>query len=159
MTVLAFWVPGEPVPKQSFRFGSGRGHSRISQRVADWQENISGTALAARQEAGGMDIFLPLMTRYATVTVHFYRSKVGRCDLDNLFKAVLDGLKKVVFEDDDQVKSLHGYMHSLQHMDGDPYADKDIKEAGCDIAIRYWETSPAKPRTNRGAALSPYSQQ
>lgn len=93
-----FIVSGEPIPKQSTRFGNGRAH--VDPRVAAWQEHVSARAREAM--AGQEPIAGPVAVRLV-----FTLGNRRRVDADNLSKGVLDSCKNIVFEDDCRVCNLH----------------------------------------------------
>jgi Holliday junction resolvase RusA-like endonuclease len=80
----------------------------------DWQQTVSWAA--KQQMAGRPPVVYPVK-----VTIWFYRKRQGKCDLDNLSKAVLDALNGIVFEDDSQVVELHLFKYFCnmgQHVPG-----------------------------------------
>lgn len=85
------------MPKQSFRYGP---HPYQPQRLLDWQALVSWAA--KQQMFGRHPVAYPVK-----VTIWFYRKRMGKCDLDNLSKAVLDAMNGIVFEDDSLVVELH----------------------------------------------------
>lgn len=95
--MISFFVPGEPVPKQSFKYRKGGGYQPA--RVTEWQEAVGWMAKEAMQ---GKD----LLAGPIEVEVGFVRSNKRRCDIDNLQKAVSDALQGVVFADDDQIHKM-----------------------------------------------------
>jgi Holliday junction resolvase RusA-like endonuclease len=95
---IAFFVSGNPVPKQSFRKTKTGGY--IDPRVTAWEEAIGYKA---------KEIYKTPIRGNVSVTMHFLLATKRVVDLDNLSKAVLDGLKKIAFEDDSQVVDLHLY--------------------------------------------------
>lgn len=98
--MIQFFVDGEPVPKQSFRVvekRSGKTHGYADPRVVAWQDAI-GYAANLR--------FPEMLTDKLSVTLAFFLSNNKVVDLDNLSKAVLDGLKGIAFKDDCQVYKL-----------------------------------------------------
>ena len=97
---LSFYVKGDPVPKQSFRLiekRSGKTHGYADPRVVSWQNAIGYEANLHCRE---------LLTSHVSVRLEFYLSNRRVVDLDNLSKAVLDGLKGIAFKDDNQVIKL-----------------------------------------------------
>lgn len=97
---IVFYVEGEPVPKQSFRVvekRSGKTHGYADQKVTAWQNAIGYEA---------NKYFPEKMTGKLKATLRFYLSNNRVIDLDNLSKAVLDGLKGIAFKDDCQVFEL-----------------------------------------------------
>lgn len=103
LQLVSFFVPGQPVAKQSFRV-SRSGHHYQTSDVVDWQDAVGKAAKAAMV---ARDLHAPLAKPVeALVRLDFWVKGRQRRDIDNLCKAVLDGLKQVVFEDDDQVTQL-----------------------------------------------------
>ena len=96
MNLINFRILGDPVPKQSFVFAS-RGRSHMKPRAREWQETVASTARVFYRED---PLEIPL-----SVEMEFYVQK-DRADLDNLCKAVLDGLQGIIFKNDRQVKRL-----------------------------------------------------
>jgi Holliday junction resolvase RusA-like endonuclease len=98
---LAFFVDGKPVPKQAFR--SIRGHVTRPVNVKAWQDVVGWTAQIAMRALGRID---PLAGPLE-VELHFALFNRRPMDLDNLSKAVLDGMNRVVWQDDRQIVDLH----------------------------------------------------
>lgn len=97
---LSFFVPGQAVPKQSFRKTKTGGF--IPKRVTDWQDTVSWKAREAMQRAA-VDLADGEPLR---VEIEFYLKDCRIVDLDNLSKSVLDGMKGIVFSDDRWVHRL-----------------------------------------------------
>lgn len=99
---IAFDVPGQPVPKQSFRYtgANGKGGGYTPARVKNWQQEV---AFAASLAMAGRDPF----TGAVKVTLTFKLPTRRRVDADNLSKCVLDALNGIIFADDAQVVDLH----------------------------------------------------
>lgn len=96
--VFSCTVPGNPIPKARPRVV--RGHAFTPDRTRDWEMTV---AMHARQVWGQRE---KLRGRLC-VRLSFWRETRHVCDLDNLLKAVLDGLERVVFANDNQVDMLH----------------------------------------------------
>jgi Holliday junction resolvase RusA-like endonuclease len=97
---FVFEVPGIPVAKQSTRFTTKgkRPHAYPDKNVEDWQTTVGQYAMVARTDHSWA------MTRKPVAVKLIFRLPDRRKrDIDNLEKCVLDGLKGVLFEDDDQV--------------------------------------------------------
>jgi Holliday junction resolvase RusA-like endonuclease len=94
--ILEVFVPGTPVPKQSFRFHYGGKHY-IDPRTKKWQQIVSEAVRGKVTEpiAGPIRVYLifNLPTR-------------RRMDPDNLSKNILDSLNKIVWVDDSQIEFL-----------------------------------------------------
>ncbi len=106
MTELAFFVPGEPVPKQSFHMPKGKGWGYTPPRVRHWQETV---ALYARQAMTGRDI----IAGRVAVKLVFKLPHKRRVDLDNLSKCCLDGCNGIVWNDDRQTALLLVIKHEV----------------------------------------------
>lgn len=95
---IVVFVPGDPQPKQRPRVVRGRAYT--PRRTSDYEQRIAAHALQARQEwQRGRDPW-PLTGTYYEVRVAFTRD-VLTGDSDNVAKSVMDGLRGVLFADDD----------------------------------------------------------
>jgi len=101
--LVSFFIPGEPRPKQSFRASRTGGYQPA--RVKAWQTEIAIEAELAMREIGRFA--QPFDIGNLAVSVDFFLGNNRRVDLDNLSKAVLDGLNKICFGDDRQIVDLH----------------------------------------------------
>ena len=102
--MISFFVKGEPRPKQSFRV-SGHGTGYTHPRVKAWQVDVASEADREMRSIGRFN--QPYETGYLAVILEFYLGNERRVDLDNLSKAVLDGLNGICWKDDRQVVDLH----------------------------------------------------
>lgn len=93
---MKFFVPGNAIPKQSFRYSRTGGYT--DPRVTAWQSTIGYFA-----ELNGVEV----RKGKAKVTLLFLLKDRRRRDLDNLSKAVLDALNGIAWVDDTQVVDLH----------------------------------------------------
>lgn len=100
-TPIEFFVPGEPRAKQSFRAG-GKGGGFIPAYIKAWQSDVGWAAQQAIRKIGMLE---PLEGNL-TVELTFFLGDLRRIDLDNLSKAVQDGLNKITWLDDQQNISL-----------------------------------------------------
>ena len=87
-------VPGNPKPKKRPRFGQGRAYrvDRRDEQAVSWH---------ARQVFRAWPVQGDVKLRAI-----FYRKDRRRCDTDNLLKLVMDGLNRVAWKDDSQVKEV-----------------------------------------------------
>lgn len=85
---LRFVVPGDPVPKARARIGR-HGHTYTPEKTVRYEEIVAWSARAAFLEKDYASLNSP--ARFA-VTMDFYLGTERRIDLDNLVKAVMDGL-------------------------------------------------------------------
>lgn len=96
--MIAFTVTGTPQPKQRTR-GANR---YLPSPTAIYQDIVAGTAavhVRPHERIG--------KAHRVAVTLRMYGAAKG--DVDNIAKAVLDGMNKVVYADDSQVDELHVY--------------------------------------------------
>jgi Holliday junction resolvase RusA-like endonuclease len=112
---LAFFIPGRPVPKQSFRLGARGGWQ--PKRVTDYAKRIRWIVHGAMRRHGWVkpDKMTPLKVRLrfgfnlpvSTRKAHRKKTtlRVSVPDVDNMAKAVLDGCKEL-WTDDRQVSVL-----------------------------------------------------
>jgi Holliday junction resolvase RusA-like endonuclease len=95
---ITFFVPGVPVPKQSFRYSSIRNFQ--PERLTAWQDTVTLIAKSATRS-----LKWPSRSMFS-VSLIFYLPDRRRRDPDNLSKAVLDACSGVIWYDDDQVLKL-----------------------------------------------------
>ena len=93
--MISFFVPGEPIAKQSFRYVKGGGYT--PQNVKNWEIDVGYYTSINVVETLSCPVKVELV---------FTLSTRRRVDLDNLSKAVLDGMKRIAFQDDSQVIEL-----------------------------------------------------
>jgi Holliday junction resolvase RusA-like endonuclease len=99
--MITFFVEGEPRAKQSFRV-SGRGGGFQPARIKAWQADVGWCAQLALRR---LEMIEP-MTGNLSVELTFFLGNSRRIDLDNLSKAVQDGLNNIAWIDDQQNISL-----------------------------------------------------
>jgi len=90
--MIHFRVNGIPVPKQSFRYGSGHGYT--DPRVVEWENTVRTAAIEATAQP---------YTGWVSVKMIFTLPNKRIKDGDNLAKAILDATKNVCFGDDNDV--------------------------------------------------------
>lgn len=100
---IAFEVQGQPVAKQSFRYGNGHGYQ--PDRVTAWETAVAWAA--AQAMTGRAPLTGPLSVR-----LDFHLPSRRKVDCDNLAKAALDGCTQGgLFADDSQIVDLHIFKH------------------------------------------------
>lgn len=104
---VQFVVLGNPLPKQSTRFATKGGgkvkvHTYTEPRIQAYQNEVGWLARSA------MEGRVPLEGDLALMAV-FTRSDRRVVDLDNLCKAVCDGMNGIVQVDDSQFVEKHLY--------------------------------------------------
>lgn len=103
MTLLAFVVPGDPVPKERARVGRYGG--RTPPRTRAYGLRVKKAASDAVERIARAGIAWPTDARYE-VNVVVHRRTAHVFDIDNVGKAALDGAQGVVFDNDSQVDHL-----------------------------------------------------
>ncbi len=103
-TVIEFFIEGRPVGKERPRVVSKGGHAFAftPRKTKDYEKYISACALQARN---AQRIFQPLEGA-VTVKMQVTFANHVHPDLDNVIKAVLDGMNKIIYCDDKQVERL-----------------------------------------------------
>lgn len=101
--LVSFFIQGEPRPKQSYRASKSGGYQPAA--IKAWQSYVAMAAESAMREIGRYN--QPFNTGVLRVQLDFYLGNNRRVDLDNLAKAVQDGMNKIVYGDDLQVVDLH----------------------------------------------------
>lgn len=100
MKSLTFWIEGKPAPKGRPRtfVQHGRVYTRTPDRTKAWEQRVG---IFARAASRGVVLLGPLAV---AVDVH---GAPKLADLDNLAKAILDGMQGAAIENDRQVVDLH----------------------------------------------------
>ncbi len=97
--VVAFIIPGRPVPAARMT-RRGKYVKPNAQRYLAYKEAVGWEARAVMKNT-------PPLGGAIAVEIWAYLSKGRRMgDVDNIGKAVLDGMNKIVYEDDEQVVDL-----------------------------------------------------
>jgi len=122
MTLMVnFVVCGEPVGKGRPRFARQKGFVKTytPKKTADWEQEIAQAAKQAMGSQDPLDTPIALSVRiYKTIPVSWSKAKrqqaesgeqrpVGKPDLDNYIKAVMDAGNGILWVDDSQVCELH----------------------------------------------------
>ncbi len=121
MMQIMFTIYGEPVPKGRPRF-STRGKFPVAytpEKTKNYESDVGMMAKAAMGASepleGSLEAFI-----YVTfpVPASYSKKRTEAClndsdkhtkkpDLDNVIKSVIDGMDKIVFENDSQITSIH----------------------------------------------------
>lgn len=91
-------IPGEPIAKERPRFNRTTGNFYTPASTRAYEETIAFLAMAQREKI-----------EFEPVRFHalFYTAKKNPSDIDNLTKAIWDGLNGHAFTDDKQICEAH----------------------------------------------------
>lgn len=99
--ILEYVIPGPPQPKERPRRGRlGRWYTPDATKR--YERHVKGCAVAAKMAHGEC---WPMGAAYRVKMLVWFQD-LRRRDLDNVVKAVLDGLNGVLWDDDSQVVEL-----------------------------------------------------
>ena len=115
--MITFTVPGNPLPKRRPRVNTHTRRAYSDARTVAWEETVAQYAMVAM-------VGLDALPGEVEVELTFRRASRHRVDIDNLVKACLDGMNKIVFGDDHQVRRLVATL------------DKASAEPGVDVVVR-----------------------
>ena len=90
--MTTYFVPGTPRPKARPRVVNG--HAYTPERTREWEQLV------------GMMYRGPLYEGTVSMTLDFQMPNRRRVDLDNLIKAIADGLNGKAYHDDGQIVAL-----------------------------------------------------
>jgi len=107
-------IPGRPIPLQRSRTGSGRHY--LPRRSKAFRELVQTVWMASGRPSLGDAPF--------AASMRFYGARAN-ADLDNLCKAIADGLNGLAFADDRQLVCLSG-CHKLPADAGGPRTEVDL---------------------------------
>ena len=104
-------IPGKPFAKQRPRFSRKTGRTYTPDATVSFERTVGQYAIEAGAEPIKgpcrlvlTAIFMPPKSWSKKKTAeHLWRPHIQRPDLDNIEKAVLDGLNRIAFADDSQV--------------------------------------------------------
>ncbi|WP_181034736.1 RusA family crossover junction endodeoxyribonuclease [Clavibacter michiganensis] len=93
--LVAFTIPGEPLPKGRPRTGKGRVFTPAKTR--EYEAHVRNTFQSLHPG------FVPTEHKYLLVEAEFHRTTRRPADVDNLLKAVTDALNGIAYRDDEQI--------------------------------------------------------
>lgn len=111
--IIRFTILGQPIPKARPRLGK-RGYAYTPTKTKKYEAIVKEAALLAISEPFESPVF---------VSLRFYRKGKVKADVDNLCKAVLDGMNKTAYTDDKLVRELFADVH---YSDKEPRVDVTI---------------------------------
>lgn len=93
-----------------------------------WQGRmvVSNEARSYKEQAGWLakGAQVDMINGDVSLTVKVFRPQ-KRGDLDNTLKVLIDSLKGIVYQDDDQVTEIHAFLHDDKH---DPRVELEVTE-------------------------------
>jgi Holliday junction resolvase RusA-like endonuclease len=99
---IAFFVPGHPVPKQSFVY-DGHGHGHTKPEAKAWQDMVM---VRCRESMNMCTPAFEMMTGHVSLQLGFVLPDKRRRDCVNLAKSVEDAMNGLLYKDDSQVIKL-----------------------------------------------------
>ena len=137
MLMITFRVDGTPIPKGRPRFARrGKFVSTYTDKTTlQYEDLIADGAKRAMGSSEPFEVALEAFFYFSIpVPKSYSKKRTEAClnglerpmkkDLDNLIKAVGDGMNKIVYKDDGQIVNLHA-----TKVYGEPYVEVLIKEA------------------------------
>ena len=121
MNEINFTIPGRPLPAARMT-RRGKWVKRAAQKYLTFREFVGWEARKHFREPWQGPVGIELR--------FFLKVNRSRGDGDNLFKAILDGMNGIAFEDDSQV--VEGHFHIL---DGEPQRTE----------VRVWKLNGSNP--------------
>jgi Holliday junction resolvase RusA-like endonuclease len=112
LTRITLTIHGKPFAKQRARFGGGRTYTpdatvRFEAHVADTARPHFPEPLTGPVRVCIWATFKPAASwSQAKTKEHLHRPHTQKPDLDNIQKAILDGLNRIAFADDSQVAEI-----------------------------------------------------
>jgi Holliday junction resolvase RusA-like endonuclease len=110
---FTFVIPGKPFAKQRPRFGNGRTYTpkatiSFEQTVRTCASQVITEPLEGPVKVEILATFEPAKSWSKKKTAeHLNKSHMQRPDLDNIEKAICDGLNRTAFADDGQIAEMH----------------------------------------------------
>lgn len=144
--ILGWFLPGKPVPKGRPRLAVDREKLKLAiksrslemamtafsvktpQNTLDYENKVRAiSSMAASQISDG-----PMEQKNIEVEILFFTKKRSRADIDNLIKAILDGMNTIIYNDDRQI----------DHIISSRYYGENVKHEGVLVKVR---SSPEEP--------------
>jgi Holliday junction resolvase RusA-like endonuclease len=104
--MMMFAVPGRPFPLRRHRTGKGIEYDPPENKAAKEHVAVCARAEGVRRISKPQAIYLTCIFVYQRPKKPKYDHPIGRPDIDNLVKLVLDALNRVAWDDDSQVTHI-----------------------------------------------------
>ena len=98
----------KPKAKARPRFGNGRAYTDHKTADYEYQVGILYRKAGGRKHYGAMKVKAGFYFATKDKRKH-YHEKTSRPDVDNLLKALFDGLNEIAFDDDSQIVHVEAY--------------------------------------------------
>ena len=111
---VTFTIPGKPFAKQRPRFSRRSGRAFTPQETVSFERTVGQIAMPHFPEPLTGPVKLTIVATFEPpaswskkkTAEHLNRPHTQRPDLDNIQKAILDGLNRIAFADDGQVADI-----------------------------------------------------
>lgn len=114
--MISFFVEGKPAGTNNCYKKRGHGYGLyMTKEGSDWKETVGWEA--KRAMAGDK-----IMTEDCTVSLTFYWKDRRKHDIDSCIKFLLDAMQGIVYENDNQVRSLA----ATKHYSADPAVKQGV---------------------------------
>jgi Holliday junction resolvase RusA-like endonuclease len=119
--MIAFTVPGRPVPKKRPRLGvhGRRAYIYTPPETVAYEQTVGWMARVACRE--------PLQGPIEVRIIVSFSGRRSEPDLDNCIKSILDGCNRIAFSDDRQVVRIVAEAHQVETQD-EERAEVEIRE-------------------------------
>lgn len=114
MNAVTFIIPGKPFAKQRPRFSRKSGRSYTPGETVSFERTVGQIAMQHFPQPITGPVRLTIFATFAPAqswskrktAEHLHRPHTQKPDLDNIQKAICDGLNRIAFADDGQVAEI-----------------------------------------------------
>lgn len=113
--MITFTIPGKPFAKQRPRFSRRSGHAFTPGETVSFERQVGIIASQRFSEPLSGPVLIQICAVFsppASASKKRRNDMLDRChtqkpDLDNIVKAITDGLNRIAFADDSQIAAIH----------------------------------------------------
>lgn len=112
--IVSFTIPGKPFSKQRPRFSRKSGRAFTPAETVSFERTVGQIATSHFPQPFSGPVRLTVLATFVPaqswskkkVEAHLHRPHVNKPDLDNIIKAVSDGLNRIAYADDGQIAEV-----------------------------------------------------